>query len=82
VCERAKNKNTIASEHRCFLNWKGSATGMEADAIADGFSKSIELHGIKFNKLIGIYYLIYIILFIYLVKKYINININIYYIIR
>lgn len=53
MCERAKNKNIIASEHKCFLNWKGSATGMEADAIADGFSKSIELHGIKFNKLIG-----------------------------
>lgn len=53
VCERAKNKGITASEHACFLNWKGSATGMEADAIADGFSKSIELHGIKFNKLIG-----------------------------
>jgi len=53
VCERAKNKGVIASEHTCFINWKGSSTGMEADAIAEGFSISIELHGIKFNKLIG-----------------------------
>lgn len=54
MCERAKNKNIIVSEHSCFLNWKGTATGMEADAIVDGFSKSIELHGLKYNKLIGI----------------------------
>jgi len=26
---------------------------MEADGVIEGFSKSIELHGLKFNKLIG-----------------------------
>lgn len=26
---------------------------MEADGVVEGFSKSIELHGLKFNKLIG-----------------------------
>ncbi|XP_029347722.1 uncharacterized protein LOC115034565 [Acyrthosiphon pisum] len=26
---------------------------MEADAVAEGFKRSIELHGLKFNKLIG-----------------------------
>lgn len=26
---------------------------MEADGIVEGFSKSIEMHGLKFNKLIG-----------------------------
>lgn len=26
---------------------------MEADGIVEGFSKSVEMHGLKFNKLIG-----------------------------
>jgi len=39
--------------HNCFLNWKQASTAMEADGIAEGFSKSIEMHGLKFNKLIG-----------------------------
>ncbi|KAL4127359.1 hypothetical protein QTP88_011533 [Uroleucon formosanum] len=30
-----------------------SATGIEADGIAEGFLKSVELHKLKFNKLIG-----------------------------
>jgi len=37
------------------MNWRKAATAMEADAVAEGFKKSIELHGLKFNKLIGIY---------------------------
>jgi len=45
VCERAKNKGVIASENICFLNWKGSATGMEADAIAEGFQKVLNCTG-------------------------------------
>ncbi|KAL4126400.1 hypothetical protein QTP88_010622 [Uroleucon formosanum] len=39
--------------HQCFLNWKKASTSMEADGVIEGFSKSIELHGLKFNKLIG-----------------------------
>jgi hypothetical protein len=39
--------------HVCFLNWNKGATSIEADGIADGFKKSIELHGVKFSKLIG-----------------------------
>lgn len=35
------------------MNWKKGATSIEADGIAEGFKKSIELHGVKFNKLIG-----------------------------
>lgn len=53
MCERAKHKNITVCEHICFLNCNSSATGMEADAISDGFSKSIELHGLKYSKLIG-----------------------------
>jgi len=37
------------------MNWRKAATAMEADAVAEDFKKSIELHGLKFNKLIGIY---------------------------
>ncbi|CAI6377348.1 unnamed protein product [Macrosiphum euphorbiae] len=53
ICERSKNKNTISETHNCFLNWKGTSTGVEADAIAEGFAKSIEMHGLIYNKLIG-----------------------------
>lgn len=35
------------------MNWKKSATGMEADGVVEGFLKSIEMHNLKFNKLIG-----------------------------
>lgn len=35
------------------MNWSKSATGMEADAIAEGFKQSIDMHGLKYNKLIG-----------------------------
>jgi len=33
---------------------------MEADSIAEGFKRSMELHGLKYNKLIGIFVLIHI----------------------
>lgn len=46
-------KKEIAPKHRCFLNWKKASTSMEADGVVEGFLKSIELHGLKFNKLIG-----------------------------
>lgn len=39
--------------HECFLNWSKGATSIEADAIAEGFLCSIEMHVLKYNKLIG-----------------------------
>jgi len=59
ICQRAKNKKLSPPEHTCFMNWKKGATSMEADAIADGFKQSVELHGLKYNKLIGTYYNVY-----------------------
>lgn len=58
MCERAQTLKIFAKDHKCFLNWDKAATAMEADGVAEGFVKSIELHGLKFNKLIGriIYY--------------------------
>lgn len=53
MCERSKTLNQKPKEHECFMNWKKSSTCMEADGIAEGFLKSIELHGLKFNRLIG-----------------------------
>ncbi|XP_022182082.1 uncharacterized protein LOC111041936 [Myzus persicae] len=53
ICQRAKNKKLHPSEHTCFLNWKKGATSMEADGIADGFKRSLEMHGLKYNKIIG-----------------------------
>lgn len=41
-----------------FLNWSKASTVMEADGIVEGFSRSIEMHGLKYNKLIGKYLLI------------------------
>lgn len=53
ICQRAKNKKLNPPEHTCFLNWKRGATSMEADGVADGFKQSLEMHGLKYNKLIG-----------------------------
>lgn len=35
------------------MNWSKGATSIEADAISEGFLNSVELHGLKYNKLIG-----------------------------
>lgn len=48
----AKNEKEIP-EHKCYKNWTGSSTSMEADIIADGFKKSFETYGLIYNKVIG-----------------------------
>lgn len=53
ICERAHALKLPTKDHKCFLNWDKAATGMEADGISEGFGRSIELHGLKFNRLIG-----------------------------
>lgn len=53
VCQRALNKKCEAPVHVCFLNWKKSSTAMEADGILEGFSNSLNMHRLKYNKLIG-----------------------------
>lgn len=39
-------------DDKCFINWKKSSTSMEADGVVEGFLKSLEMHGLKFNRLI------------------------------
>lgn len=46
VCDR-QGPNHEIPEHKCYKNWKGPSTAMEADGIVTGFKKSVELHGIK-----------------------------------
>lgn len=53
VCQRARTKKEEPSKHNCFLNWSKPSTAMEADGIVEGFMNSINMHGLKFNKLIG-----------------------------
>lgn len=55
MCEQAQALKITTKDHKCFLNWDKAATGMEADGIAEGFPKSINMHGLKFNKLISTY---------------------------
>lgn len=54
ICQRnnTKNENNIPT-HECFLNWNKSSTAMEADGVLEGFTKSIEIHGLKYNRIIG-----------------------------
>lgn len=53
MCQQSFTKNQNPPTHRCFLNWKKTSTAMEADAVVEGFSSSLHMHGLKYNKLIG-----------------------------
>ncbi|CAN8019835.1 unnamed protein product [Ixodes persulcatus] len=52
MCARTKPGETTAA-HRCFKNWQGSSTTMEKDIIVEGFRRSEEMHGLKYNRLIA-----------------------------
>lgn len=54
MCDRRRgDTEASAGKHKCSKNWTGSSTAMEADIIVEGFKCSVEMHGIKYNKLIG-----------------------------
>lgn len=54
ICKKHEvMKTKIVPEHKCFLNWNKASTCMEADSVLEGFLKSIEMHGLKYNCLIG-----------------------------
>lgn len=55
VCHRAALKKVPKPKHNCFKNWNKSATSIEADGVVEGFQKSIEMHNLKYNKLIGMF---------------------------
>lgn len=47
----------VTPKHECFLNWTKSSTSMESDGVVEGFTNSIAMHGIKYNRIIGILFL-------------------------
>lgn len=49
----AENIHGPPPDHICFRKWKGSSSAMEADVSAEGFNKSVEMHGLRFNFFIG-----------------------------
>lgn len=53
ICERAQKLEIPIPKHKCFKNWSKSATSMEEDIIVEGFQRSLEMHGVKYNMLIG-----------------------------
>ncbi|KAK8789244.1 hypothetical protein V5799_020980 [Amblyomma americanum] len=52
MCRRTPQGAT-PKEHQCHKNWQGSSKSMEQAIVVEGFKKSIELHGIKYTKLIA-----------------------------
>ncbi|XP_075530168.1 uncharacterized protein LOC142563505 [Dermacentor variabilis] len=40
-------------EHTCYRNWRGSSTSMERDIIVEGFRRSLDIHGLKYTRLIA-----------------------------
>ncbi|XP_060859259.1 uncharacterized protein LOC132936536 [Metopolophium dirhodum] len=54
ICQKSSSmKDKEKPVHTCFLNWKKASTCMEADGVLQGFSNSVEMHGLKYNCLIG-----------------------------
>jgi hypothetical protein len=51
-CEKHK-RDELIPEHNCHKNWYGTSTAMESQIILEGFNKSLEMHGVKFSKIIG-----------------------------
>ncbi|KAG8237305.1 hypothetical protein J437_LFUL017065, partial [Ladona fulva] len=45
--------NWLQGTRKCFKNWNSSSTAMEADIITEGFKASIEMHNLKYHRLIG-----------------------------
>lgn len=53
ACEYAKRNKTPVPDHRCYRNYKGSASGMEQEAMVEGFRSSLEMHGLIYKYYIG-----------------------------
>jgi hypothetical protein len=53
VCAYAKRNKKAPKDHPCCLNWAESPAAMEADILVEGFSTSIETHGLKYSYFVG-----------------------------
>ncbi|XP_071056943.1 uncharacterized protein [Onthophagus taurus] len=53
ICARAEHNESYKTDHICYKNWNGSSTAMKSDIIVEGFKCSIEMHGLKYTKIVG-----------------------------
>lgn len=53
VCARSEHVGCEPPQHKCFKNWSGTSTSMETDIIVEGFKNSLQMHGLKYTKMIG-----------------------------
>ncbi|KAL4711967.1 hypothetical protein ACJJTC_011274 [Scirpophaga incertulas] len=53
ICARNAKLNIDVPEHKYYKNWRDSANAIDADIIAEGFAKIMQMHGVKYNKLVG-----------------------------
>ncbi|XP_063376826.1 uncharacterized protein LOC134664153 isoform X3 [Cydia fagiglandana] len=52
-CHLYEKDNKDVPPHKCFKNYQGSSTGMEAEILVEGFQKSEEMHGVQYLSFIG-----------------------------
>lgn len=53
ICARAEKKEHDPREHKCYKNYKGPSSAMEADIICEGFKASKEMYGIIYARMVG-----------------------------
>lgn len=53
VCSIAEHQGKTASVHECYKNWTKSSTAMESDILVEGFNNSIQMHNLKYIRLIA-----------------------------
>lgn len=53
ICAKGVSKSSTPAKHTCYKNWDGNSSAMESDIIVEGFKNSIQLYGVKYNKVIG-----------------------------
>lgn len=53
MCEINKKKSGTPKIHRCFKNYDGPSTGMEAAILVEGFKSSEDMYGLRYSKFIG-----------------------------
>ena len=53
ACSRAAGKTSEPPEHKCFKNYEGSSSAMEATIISDGFKNSLYAFGLIYSRMIA-----------------------------
>lgn len=47
ICANAKSKSIAVPHHKCYCNWSGSSTAMEADILTEGFRNSEAMYKLR-----------------------------------